>query len=917
MSDKFYTSVIKRGNNILLRYIEESGERKQIKVPFKPQLYIKSNEDSGDAQGTNGENLSRINFADIKETQEFIDKYKGVDGFSVYGQKDMVFQFISRYFGKDDLEYKFEYMRIGIVDIEVFSGSIDEEGNPKEGPFPYPEDVNYPVNAITLWDSFDKKYHIFGLEYFDDHYLGTFDPSTLPLDIQEKIKDFDFVYYPFKEESVLLRAYVDMWEQNGYDICSGFNSDGFDYPYLTNRIRKVLGDSAVKKLSPWGMVNDRTLKNDFGQDTQSVEFMGINHLDYMVILKKHGYFTPENWKLNTVADELIGEGKVSYEESKSLNTLYVVDYNKFIAYNMVDVGLIVKMEKKKKLFPFLSFLTYLLKCKMADTLKTTNMWLAYAYNTLHKKGIEPEIKHIQPSRDFVGGYVRDPDPGKHKYVVTIDAESLYPRNGFEAFNMGNMSIISESDSISIRKELCIELNEMIENESNKAQKEYLIKVRKSIRNVELMHEFYWDAPKYLPDFKTLRKLNICMTPNVVFFKKYAYGIWADIASTLYTRRRRVKDRMLGVDGQIELLKLEYKKTNNIDLTEKIERLTELSENLYTEQYGIKTALNSLYGATANKYFAEYFDQRLSEGVTTAGQVGIQWVGKRINEHFQKFTNTKESFIGGGDTDSLFLIMETVVKNHFKGKEFTESEGVKYLADLFLNTIEPLLMEWTDELAKSLNANNRLKFKLEKIAGVGIWGNKKKRYVIGLNYKEGTFYETPKMTITGFEAIRSTYKKQWRDWLKETYKIALYGSEEDVQKKVSEVDKKFRGLSPHDIATVAPANDIEKYLFNGVLGKGATKQVKAAVNYNNFRKKCKLGGTDIVSGQKILHINLVKNNPYGIDVIGFPDYLPEEFGMNKFIDYESIFKKNYLDPITNFLSPLKWTPEKQYSALSFF
>lgn len=264
-------------------------------------------------------------------------------------------------------------------------------------------------------------------------------------------------------------------------------------------------------------------------------------------------------------------------------------------------------------------------------------------------------------------------------------------------------------------------------------------------------------------------------------------------------------------------------------------------------------------------------------------------------------------------------MEPLVNKIFKNKEYTTKEAVAFLVKLFLEKIEPLLVKWATELSDALNCKeNRLVFKLEKIASSVIMGAKKKRYVMGMDYKEGTFYDDPKLLITGFEAIRSTYKKQWRDWLKETYKIALYKTIEDVQEKVLEVEGVFRSMAIHDIATVILLSDLEKYSNeNGTAIKGATKQAKAALNYNKLKKIHKLNGLDIQSGDKLLYVNLVKNNPFGIDVIGFPEYLPEEFGLDKYIDYNSIFSKNFLDPLTNFLVAIGETPKKQASAMSLF
>ena len=43
----------------------------------------------------------------------------------------------------------------------------------------------------------------------------------------------------------------------------------------------------------------------------------------------------------------------------------------------------------------------------------------------------------------------------------------------------------------------------------------------------------------------------------------------------------------------------------------------------------KISLNSCYGALGNQYF-RYFNSRIAEGITTAGQLSIKWVERAVN-----------------------------------------------------------------------------------------------------------------------------------------------------------------------------------------------------------------------------------------------------------------------------------------------
>ena len=52
------------------------------------------------------------------------------------------------------------------------------------------------------------------------------------------------------------------------------------------------------------------------------------------------------------------------------------------------------------------------------------------------------------------------------------------------------------------------------------------------------------------------------------------------------------------------------------------------------------------------------------------------------------------------------------------------------------------------------------------------------------------------------------------------------------------------------------------------------------------------------------------------MISFPDYLPEEFSLHKYIDYELQFQKTFLDPIEPVLDAIGWT-SKEISTLESF
>ena len=70
-------------------------------------------------------------------------------------------------------------------------------------------------------------------------------------------------------------------------------------------------------------------------------------------------------------------------------------------------------------------------------------------------------------------------------------------------------------------------------------------------------------------------------------------------------------------------------------------------------------MNSLYGALGNKYF-RYFDQRVAESITLAGQLSIKWAERTVNHEMQQILETDEDYVVAIDTDSVYIRMGDLV-----------------------------------------------------------------------------------------------------------------------------------------------------------------------------------------------------------------------------------------------------------------
>jgi hypothetical protein len=346
----------------------------------------------------------------------------------------------------------------------------------------------------------------------------------------------------------------------------------------------------------------------------------------------------------------------------------------------------------------------------------------------------------------------------------------------------------------------------------------------------------------------------------------------------------------------------------------------------------------------NKYFREYFDIRVAEGITLSGKLAILWVSRKLDEYMNKALKTGEVKykvhhvnrpaatsieISGGvnyviyqDTDSAYIDVSALVDKLYS-KEVQRDEPdkvINFLDLLFKNKIEPFINESYNELAEYVNADEQRMFmKREVIATAAIW-TAKKRYTMLVADSEGVRYwpDLYHKTI-GLDAVKGSYPKFCREWMLTGYKIALGGTEDQLQKFVSEKHVEFMSLPIEKIATPSGVNGLEKYADqHTVYGKGAPKHVKAALWHNHLLKKFNI--SDIVpihSGDKMLYVELNDPNPYGCDAIGFQGKLPDSFKLERYVNYGSNWTKCFIAPMNNLLSAVNWETEKKASVMDWF
>lgn len=268
-------------------------------------------------------------------------------------------------------------------------------------------------------------------------------------------------------------------------------------------------------------------------------------------------------------------------------------------------------------------------------------------------------------------------------------------------------------------------------------------------------------------------------------------------------------------------------------------------------------------------------------------------------------------------NSNYIRLERLVKSVYN--DTTDKQKIINFVDKVCLKLQEVLNQNFEWLCGYTNAYEaRIVMKREAIADVAIWTGKK-RYMMNVFDNEGVRYAEPKLKIMGLELIKSSTPIKVRNQLKECAKLILSTDEETVQSYINKLYKEFKTLSFDDIAFPRSVNNLESYRDKlSIYIKGTPLHVRGSLLYNFYIKEKKLQQyASIEAGEKIKYCYLKEPNPIKENVIAVPGNLPHELGLEKYIDYDTMWNKAFLEPIQTILDTLGWSAEKKNNLASFF
>ena len=826
----FYKSVIEHRGKLLVRGNFDGKEWKE-KLDFKPTLYSLTQEET-EFKTLQGQFLKPITFKSINDARTF-RRDVATENSPIYGLERYHYQYIGKEW-PEEIAWDKKFIKIYTLDIETTC----------ENGFP---DVENPIEellAITVKNQSNKQILTWGVGQF-------------------KTDRTDVTYVQCKNEKQLLFEFMKFWIKNYPDVITGWNTKFFDVPYLMNRIKLIAGDKIANKMSPWSLIHKEELTVR-GRLQIAYDIKGITNLDYLELYK---WFIPqrqESYKLDFIGELELGRGKDEMPYA-TFKDWYTKDFQSFIDYNIQDVEIVDALEDKLGLIDLSLTVAYESKVNYGDIFSQVRVWDTMIANNLMKKKIcIPPRKDNIKNEKYEGAYVKDPQLGQHKWVVSFDINSLYPHIIIQ-YNISPEKIIGVNSS-------GISVNKMLD---------------------------------HTVDLDYLKKQNTCITPNGALFKNDSQGFLPEMMETMYNERVIYKKRMLKA-------KAEYERTKNPDLVREISRCHNI-------QWARKIALNSAYGAVGNQYF-RYYDVSQASAITTTGQFIIRFIEEKVNNYLNTILKSEEKldYIVASDTDSIYVTLDKLVEKTCEGK--TNDQICNFLDKVVGSRIEPFLEKCFDELSDYTNAfKNCMVMKREVLANKGIWVAKK-RYMLNVLDEEGVRLSEPKLKIMGIEAVKSSTPKVCRGKIKEAIKIIMSKNQSDLHAFIADFKKEFFQMSAEQISFPRSCNNLKKYKHSSnIFIKGTPIHVKGALIYNENLKRFGLKNKYpfIREGDKLKFLKLIEANPFKFDVISYITTLPKEFKLQEYIDYETQFEKTFLDPMRFILQSIGWENEQKASLEAFF
>ena len=775
------------------------------------------------------------------------------------------------YLGKDAPK-----LNVAFFDIEV-------DFDPVRG-FSRPEDPFNPITAISIY-----------LDWLDKLITLVIAPKSYSKETaQEIVNQFDDCYL-FDNEQDMINTFLELIDDA--DILSGWNSEGFDIPYMVMRTTQVLSKDDTRRYCLWNQFPKKRTFERFGAENITFDLIGRVHMDYMQLYRKYTYEERHSYSLDAIGEYELDERKTQYEGT--LDQLYNKDFPTFITYNRQDTLLLAKLDKKLRFIDLANELAHDNTVLLPTTMGAVAVTEQAIINEAHQRGLVVQNRRSTDDQDTqaAGAYVAYPKRGMHEYIGAIDINSLYP-SAIRALNMAPETIVGQ-----LRPTLTDNyIKEKIDSGSSFADAweglfgslEYA-----AVMNMEPGTEITIDWEGGGSDTLSAKEIwhlifegnqPWILSANGTIFKYDAKGVVPGLLERWYAERK-----------ELQAKKKDAKSPEEKAFWDK-------------RQLVKKINLNSLYGAILNPG-CRFFDKRIGQSTTLTGRAIARHMDSFVNECITGVYDHVGDAVIYGDTDSVYFSAWPIIKDDVEAGRMPWNKDIcvqmyDQIAEQ-VNDSFPAFMERAFRCPRPMGA--LIKGGRELVAYKGLF-IKKKRYAVLIYDLEGSRLDKDgkpgKVKAMGLDLKRSDTPKIVQDFLSDLLLKVLTGSpKEDIYEQVKEFKIEFQERPAWEKGTPKRVNNLTKF------GEAEARQgranmpghVRAAINWNTLRR---MHGDHytmaIVDGMKTIVCKL-KPNPLGFTSVGYPtdeQRIPNWFKELPFDD--DLMETTIVDQkVENLLGVLDW------------
>lgn len=308
-------------------------------------------------------------------------------------------------------------VRVCFIDIEC----TDENGFPKA--------EKDPIICITAFDSYTNKFTTFLLMNRAGVDINTTYSSNEYLRGLQKEGRHDLSIY--LSEKDMLEGLIEYFKAVNPDIITGWNSTEFDLPYIFGRFTALgLETDSLSRLKGYARPD---------------RIRGRVVFDLMEAYKKMVVKGMPSFRLDYIAEVELGEHKTKFRGK--IFELWRDRPDVFVQYNVNDVDLCVKIDKKNNIIEFFRSIAKYVGCPMEYTMASSRVIDVYVLRKAKKKQLVlPSRNYGDEGEAFKGATVLEPSSGLREWVSVFDLKSLYP----SIMITGNMSFETKDPDGEIR-----------------------------------------------------------------------------------------------------------------------------------------------------------------------------------------------------------------------------------------------------------------------------------------------------------------------------------------------------------------------------------------------------------------------------------------------------------------------------------